>query len=535
MLLSPIRFISTALTLGVLLSPFLGSASSLQGQELEWLGKGQGRLDFAPKFWGWDTRFGSRMGSSGSLIEEDELLAMDLAQDPLGSVTIPYLTDLESSLQTATGDGGYRVRLGTSQAILHQSRLTFPFHLELGITDWLTVGAMVPLVRTRREMDFILDGNAENADVGISPTVSSPSDVARFVESFGAALELGLEASPGDPTLLEAQSYLDAISLAYWHGSLFPVGGSAAADQLQTRFDGFKTELDSMGIPGVPEVVPLAEGYMTEEEFASFLATPRGMQAAPLEDFTSAWGLGDVEITASALILRGEPEADSASGSWPLRYQVGVGALVRLATGSQALPHWLVSVDPSDAQMDLEGSVFARAELGDRLGGWGHLRFGFQRQGETTRRITDPDGVLPNWAGTAPLLWTPGNYLDLELSPWFNLTPEMSFAVRYHLWSKGEDAHILQDIDPELLERLNYPDPALLDLESKEGLHEIGFSASYSTRAANQRGEAKYPVLIRAIYFHPLAGSGGQTPRGARLQVGLTLYRTIWGGRGETP
>jgi hypothetical protein len=536
MLLSSTRFISTALTLGLLLSPVLGFSAPLFGQELEWLGKGQARLDFAPKFWGWDTRFGSRIGSTGSLIEEAELLSMDLAQDPLGSTTIPWLTDLESNLQKAMeDDGSYRVRLGTSQAILYQSHLTFPFHLEVGVTDWLTIGAMVPLVRTRTEMDFILNGNADNADSGISPNVSAPSDVSDFLGDFGAIVEEGLESFPNDPTLLDAQSYLEALSLAYWQGSVFPVEESAAGGQLQGRLDYFREELETMGLIGVPTTVPLADGYMTEEEFASFMDTPRGMDAAPLEDITIPWSLGDVEITASALVLRGGSDPDSMSEGRHLRYQVGVGALVRLATGTQTFPNRLLTVDPSDAQMDIEGSVFARAELGDRWGGWGHFRFGVQREGEATRRITDPDGVLPNWGRTAPLLWTPGNYLDVELSPWFNLTPEMGFAVRYHLWHKGGDSHALQPIDPELLALLNYPDPALLDLETEETLHEVGFSATYTTRAANQRGEARFPAMIRVIYFHPVMGSGGQTPKGARIQAGITLYRTLWGGRGDPP
>jgi hypothetical protein len=106
----------------------------------------------------------------------------------------------------------------------------------------------------------------------------------------------------------------------------------------------------------------------------------------------------------------------------------------------------------------------------------------------------------------------------------------MSFALRYHFWGKGEDKHVLQDIDPEILDLLNYPDPALLNLETEEQLHEVGFGASYTTVDANRRGEARFPVIIRALYFHPFMGSGGQTPKGARLQVGLTLYRTIWGG-----
>ena len=533
MIRSPLRKFLLGLALGSILLPAVGWGGELSAQELPWLGKGQARLDFAPKYWFWDTRYGYRVGPSGGIIEEDELLSMDLAKDPLGSETLPYLIDLESNLGQAMGDEGFRVRLGASQAILAKSHLTFPFLLEVGVTDWLTVGAMVPMVRTRTEMDFILNGNAENADVGLSPLVTMPSAVNGFLGNFEDVLSGALEASPEDPTLLEAWAYLDAIRKAYQQGTLFPVEGSEAGGLLQARLDDLRSQLDGMGIVGVPTTVPLSEGYMTEAEFGEFLGTRRGMDALPLEDFTSPWALGDVEITASALLLRGSREPDSLGNGMASRYQLGVGGLVRLGTGEPAVPYRFFSVDPAQGQMDVEGSVFGRAEIGDRFGGWGHFRYGFQLEGEATRRITDPDGVLPNWRRTAPLRWTPGNYMDLELSPWFNFTPEMTFGVRYHFWHKGQDEYALQDMDPEAAALLNYPDPALLNLETEQTLQEVGISATYSTRAANDRGEARFPVLIRATYFRPISGSGGQTPKGSRLQVGLTLFRSIWGGRND--
>lgn len=528
------RLLSAPFLLGALSASLL-PGSPARAQELPWLGKGQVSLDFSPRYWGWDSRYGHRVGPSGEVVEETELLASDLTRNPLGSVTLPYLRELESNLQKAMEDGSYRVRLGASQAILYQSHLAFSFRLEAGITDWLTVGAAVPLVRTRTEMDFALAANDQNADVGISPTVSSPSAVSRFIGDFEDALDPALEASPQDQTLLEARRFLDALSAAYWHGSVFPVDGSPAGAHLQARLDDLRTRLEGLGLVGVPQLLPLAGGYISEEDFAAFMAASRGMEALPLADYTRPWSVGDMEITASALLLQNTKEVDSTGNRPSFRYQVGVGAVLRLGTGNQAFPNQLLAVDPADGQMDVEGSVFARAELGDRFGAWGRLRYGIQREGETSRRITDPDGVLPNWGRTAPLYWTPGNYLDLEVNPWFYFTAEMAFGLRYHLWAKGEDRHVLQPLDPEVLALLNYPDPALLDLETKETLHEIGFSATYSTREAHGRGAARIPLVVRAFYFHPVMGSGGQTPKGNRLQVGLTLYRRLWGGGDSAP
>lgn len=79
------------------------------------------------------------------------------------------------------------------------------------------------------------------------------------------------------------------------------------------------------------------------------------------------------------------------------------------------------------------------------------------------------------------------------------------------------------------------PPPGLLDLETEQTLQEIGLSAAFSTVEAAARGEASMPLDLRAGYFHPLSGSGGQTPKGGRFQIGLTIYKTLWGGGGSEP
>lgn len=503
--------------------------ATLVGQELPWLNRGQVRLDFAPNFWAWDSRFGLRTGPSGSILEEAEALGMELNADPLGSAPIPYLEDLESHLRAALRDGTFDVRLGAGHSIVEQSRLTFPFRLDVGVTDWLTVGAMVPFHRPRTEINFFLEADSTNANVGLSPQLTAGSLVARFVSDFQSALDAGQATAPGNPDLQEARAYLNALASAYSQASLFPISGSDAGSKLQARLDNLKGRLESQGISGIPGEVPLAQEYLDQEAFNAFLDS-RGMQAYPLEDWTSLWSLGDIEITADARVLQQGFEPDSLGAFPDLRYQLGVGAMVRVGTGSQANPDRFFDIDPADGQTDLEGSLFGLVEFGRWVGGWGRLRYGIQQEGSVVRRIAAPSQVLPGVSRRAPLNWNPGDYLDLELSPRLYFTPEMTFGVRYHLWHKRHDTYTLQPIDPELLEDLDFPPTSLLELETQQTLHELAFTATYSTVAANARGETPYPMMIRAAYFHPIAGSGGQTPKGGRLQVGLSLLRTFWGG-----
>jgi hypothetical protein len=178
----------------------------------------------------------------------------------------------------------------------------------------------------------------------------------------------------------------------------------------------------------------------------------------------------------------------------------------------------------------MEGNLFGLVELGSRFGAWGQLRYGVQKEGDIFRRIAGPSETLPDFSRTAPLRWTPGNYLEIDLNPRYFLTPDMSFGVRYHVWSKGEDAYALGDIDTEIQDPADFPSAALLNLETEQRLQEVGFSATYSSLGPSARGEASMPLYVRATYFHPVGGSGGRTPKGGRFQIGLSIYKTFWGG-----
>ena len=227
----------------VLLTGVTSLFGPVGAQELPWLSKGRVLLDFAPTFWTWDSRYG--LTSNGTAQEEP--LGSDLTAFPLGSEVLPDLRGLESMLGSVLEDPSYRAHLGNSQALVDQAVLTFPFRLEVGVTDRLTVGAMVPIVRQRQEMVFLLDADASNANVGLSPMVSSTASVSGFLNGFGNALNLAGETHAGDPAVVEAQAYLNALSDAYFHRTVFPITGSPAALQLQEQLDGHRAALGALG------------------------------------------------------------------------------------------------------------------------------------------------------------------------------------------------------------------------------------------------------------------------------------------------
>jgi hypothetical protein len=499
--------------------------SGVGAQELPWLSKGRVRLDFAPTFWSWDSRYG--LTADGTKLEES--LGSNLTAFPLGSDVLPDLRGLESVLGGVLEDPSYRTQLGNSQALVDQAVLTFPFRFEVGVTDRLTVGAMVPMVRQRQEILFLLDADASNANVGISPMVSSTTAVSSFLNGFGNALNLAAETYPGDPAVAGAQAYLDALSIAYFHRTVFPISGSAAAVQLQEQLDAHRAALNALGVTGIPESVVLAEDYFDETSFQSFLGGPI-MNAAALESFTTLWKLGDIEVTAAVRLLSDGFEPAALEDTPTVRYQLGAGGLVRMGTGTLEDPNRFLDLDVGDGQLDVEGSVFGRLEYGSRFQAWGRFRYGVQMEGEVLRRIAAPAEALPKWSRLASLKWTPGNYLELDLNPSLALAPDLNLGIRYHHWSKGADSYQLQPLSEEDLELLDYPPANLLDQETEQTLQEVGFSLSYSTMASHAKGESSIPYLVRATFLLPVRGSGGQTPKGARFQAGLSIYKWFWGG-----
>jgi hypothetical protein len=501
-------------------------------QELPWLTRGTARLDFAPYFWGWDSRYGTGPGGSPGV----EALGSDLTADPLGSSMLPVLRDLETSLQDALSEPSCRVRLGRSQALVEQSRLVFPFRLELGVTDWLTVGAMVPLVRPRTELTFAFDADSLSADLGPSPWVTNPATVSQFLNGFETVLATARSAHPDHPEVAAAQAFFDALSRAYDHRSFFPLSGSGAGDQLQERLDHFRSTFSSLGVNGLPESVPMAQSFLDEAGFREYLAGG-SMQAAPLENWTRIWTLGDVELSTSVRLLRGGFARDSLGEPSRIRYQLGAGMLVRLGTGGQADPNRFMDQDPGDGQTDLEGSIFGLVELGSRFGAWGQFRYGIQNEGEIVRRIASPEETLPHRARLASLYRTPGDYRELDINPRIHLTPAMSFGVRYRQWHKATDSHRGQPPYPDPPPAGVEPPPAaaLLDLGTEQTLKELGFTGTFSSVDAHAGGKASLPLHIRASYFMPLDGSGGRTPKGSRFEAGLTLYQPFWGRPPKAP
>jgi len=500
--------------------------------------EGRLRIEVTPTIWSQDSRYG-RHTEDGGVVDEVEPLGFDLTRDRFGTEVAPGFADVESALAGALADPGFDLSLGTTEARIRENRIRIPLRLDLGVTEWLTVGLTVPFVKRRTEVGLFLRADTLTANVGLSPSIASAAETDAFVQEFAAALDAmesrrdalcasgtPAECQAAEDALDDARAYHDGVGAAYASASLFPYEGSPAGRGLQDRLTALDAAFASLGVTGLPTTVPLAAGPLDEASLQSLVTDPTfGIGAEPLQTWESRFGLGDVELRAAARLLRGEAPGPDAPSSRPA-YFLGAGALLRLGTGTPDTPDNLVDLGTGDGQTDVEVRLFGDLTLGRRFGIWADARYGLQMEGERTRRIAAPEAVLAPASTRARVSWTPGDYLHLEAAPRIHLTPELAVAARYRYYHKGEDAYTLADpgADGPAL-----PDPSLLERETEVTLHQAGVSLVYSTLLTSARGRTGIPFEVHVQYRRSFSGSGGQAPKPGIVRVGTRLFWRIWG------
>ena len=504
---------------------------------------GRLRIGVSPSVWIADSRFGRRT-VGGETVEEVEPLGFDLSAERLGSATYPPAAGLRDALREALSDPDYTVSLGRSRVRIQETRIRVPLRLDMGITDWLTVGATVPFVKRRSEMGILFVSDSATADVGPNPAAISPGSVDLFLQGLSGAVDaMAAEAdalcatSPGSAdcdgaraAARDGRSFLQALSGAY-AGPFFPHGSSDAGRGLRTRLGSLAERFASYGVTSVPDPgsLPLAQGPLGEGGLQRLATDPAfGVVGDSLGTWESPWEMGDVEVHAAVRLLElGAPDPGRITGRPGL--MVGVGGLVRLGTGVPDDPDNFQDLGSGDGQMDVEGRAFADLDFGGRLGVWLDARYGVQMEGELPRRVAPPSVVLAPAASRIPVTWDPGDYLELALAPRWRLTPELAVAARYRFFHETADGYALAGPVGGGGLGTEPPDPTLLEAETRKTLHEAGVGIVYSTLAASRAGETGAPLEARLRYRRAVAGSGGQVRKASRFEAGLRLFWRIWG------
>ena len=465
----------------------------------------------------------------------------DLFNGEVGSGIFPFLATSEAAVREAIDDD-YALSLGTMASVLEKSSARVPLALDVGVFEWLTVGAVVPFVQNETEFttSFAADSSAVNA--GFSPGIEDPAVVSGFLSglqgSIGGYDQFRARTCATDPmsdacrdaTALVAQARVFQRQLTLMYGGMFvPVDWSDAGAALQARLAEFAEAFAAAGVPAVPGAVPLASVLLTTEDLELLATDPFfGVEAThPLDKWRSLWRIGDIEVRADARVYEtGDPEG-------PGRLTVGAGAMVRLPTGTQDDPGNFLDSGSGDAQLDVEARAWMNGRWGERFGLWADVRYGVQLPGSTVRRVFDPGRAFAPRSSEVTLDWNPGDYQFVELSPWYRIGEPLTLTAGYRFFRKGEDAFTVPVavVDEGVAAAsANMGDPAVLVPGSGGSVGQALLGMVYNRGVrAGEDGPVGDPLEIRVIYRRAVGGSGG-LPVARSLEVGFRFFVGVWGG-----
>ncbi len=493
---------------------------------------GRARLDFSSSYSSWDSRFG--VNASGENVEES--LGDDLS-DPTGASLFPGIEELESQLRSLATDAGFSRSIGAALGEIKKDVTRIDLSLELGIFDWLTVGATVPWVQNRTTLDFAFTPD-QAPELGVNPAITSGSQVGLALQRLAdaatnarswanAACQAGAPNCQSAGALADrAEAFLAGSQGAYSASPFFPTVGSTAATALAAALTSLDADLSAAGLASTGVTLPFATALVDAETLAGIVTEPgSGYAASPLADVESLWELGDVEVHAAVRLLQGEVR-DSGTATPRFSYLLVGGGLARLGTGLVDDADVFLDMSSGDGQVDLEASLFGALRIGESLAFRAALRYGIQQTDSLIMRVAPHEVVLVPLASKRLVRWTPGSYFAISASPRWHMTDQLSLSADYRYFSKGADGYEI--IGDAAIGGIPV-DPSDLEHESSVTLQEAGLGLTYSTMQTWREGLTGSPLEFNARLIYAVAGRGGRTPKTTRLELGFRIFRRIWG------
>ncbi|MEX2467529.1 MAG: hypothetical protein WD995_11510 [Gemmatimonadota bacterium] len=478
---------------------------------------GSVRISAWTAFEAWDERFGSG-GESGRV-------SLGQAISAGSAVSLfPGSSMLVDGLRTLTGMGEYEPTMAAVDGRISHDITRIDLGLHVGVTDWWTVGVIVPRIKNRSAVDMVFVPDTLGGDLGVSPYVTAPADVQAFLSALGAAsTAAGTRADAlcgsGDPQCASATSLAERAAMfdagmtgVYGATPFFPLDGSAIGASLGQAVADLDAELTAAGLAGIEAPLVLSAERASEADLATLPSRFDALgYATPLQTRTGLWSWGDIEIATFARVL------DIDDGSrWSL--QVLAGGVARLGTGSAPSADVPLDLGAGDGQTDIEGRMSAYATLGGRLSLRMGGLYGVQGSRDILRREPAPGDVLAPVSTRAVFEWDPGAYHILEAEPGIRMAAELTLSATYRYFGKAADTFRASD------------GATALPMTASSYRHEVGGSLTYDTVDRSRDGDAR-PFRFRLRVLRAVWGGGMSTPASTRVDLGAELFTTLWGGR----
>lgn len=508
------------------------------------------------------TRFNERYGMNtpgrpdGTL----EPLAIDFNLDTIGVSQFPRVAPVQAGFRQLTGITDFTLSLGRTVVNSDVSVNVTPVVAELGLTSRLSLGVVVPFVRTKNTIFFNANPAGNEGTVGFNPALSTAAArdsnaalVASFnqriatVEATIAACTANPNVSPSCPAVrangpalvAAARGFSGGIAQLYGTDAsasnpFVPVQGTTAQLAIESRIAAFSANFQAFGAGAINGRPMPAPNVLSVSDAQRILTEPAfGVSADPLETVERSH-IGDVEVGAKFLLFDSflDRGANRLTPSG-INYRASVGGIVRLPTGEADSPRNFVDVGTGNGQTDVELRGFADVLIGRHF--WTSFigRYGIQMKDEQFMRIFEaPERTLTASYREQKVTRDLGDYFELEANPRWVLNDYLSATVHYMFRHKFEDRYTgtfvvdsaVTGIGDITLEASN------LNEQTEMIEHRVGGGVSFSTVAAFQKGKIKLPLEVTYFHFQTTRGYGGNQPKLFSDQVQLRIYTRLFGG-----
>ena len=489
---------------------------------------------------GW-TRFDERFIAGGRRSLADEVSA-----DSLGAAQLPYLAPLERGLRTLAADPNARLSLGRLAAYSDARIVTTPIVFEYGLTKRLSIGVIVPIVQTRRNIAFGVNRDS-SANVGFVPARQRDSAAKVNALVYGGfrsaadSLAILVARCPANPSASGcaavnsnsadaaaagalARQFADAVKSALGTDTsttrIAPkTGGEFASDiQIRQAFLNLRVRKYLGASAGASTAV------FTQATPFSYIEL-QGRNGVPGLLQSSVGGVDSLQTT-NKLALGGATfgvqfqvfdhfRADSLPAA-RLQTRLAVGGGFKFEKLLQDSARTLGNIPPGN------GSAIELRSAMDLITG----NFGGTVAAHYTKYLVHT--VNAPLAGDAEAFWpipvfgtaqaTAGAVAGLDLTP--RLLIGSSFALDGHYGFERTGATTYDRTAPA---SCAVCDGAGVTSTAARNAQRVGFGLRYSTVDAWQRGQAGTPIEVSFTHLQTITGDAG-VARLQRDQVQVRLY-----------
>lgn len=503
------------------------------------LPQGLFQIGFLPSYAHYDTRF----DSSGTI----EALGRYLTSDSAGSNFLPSLAGAEAAVRSITGDSNYRMTLGKVSLPLAADVRRFPFDFAFGITDWLTLGVRVPLVKTRVQGVLSLDttganvgwnqaaaaaGNGQGA-AQIQTLLGQLDDAIAYVEDQIAQGSYGCPSSGqcagANTALAQAVSLRDNLLVLTGQEAagvlppVAPLASSATGQAIRDAIAAVAAALAGFGAGPVNSTLMALPSAQLDTVAIQTIVTDTtafGYELLRLATPKRIYTLGDVEAVLRVGLLRGD------------RFRVVLTTGVRFPTGYRQQPTHAFNLGTGDKQLDLEGGVEFAWEPGP-LGISGTAIYTRQLADQLSMRWAPPERPIASAAYELLTDRQLGDAFRVAIYPSLRLNEGFRVYGSAYYFHKAADAYALPGgVTPPP------GTPAAADLARGSGGQSLSLGGGIAYRATRPQRDttgtrSALPVEAGMSYQAAFSGSGGLVPKSTVLHLYLRFHARLFGRVGE--